>query len=191
MGFTPKTALVFLIFLAAGPPFGFLVIWATAMIFGPSQPVASYGPSAYLQTFGFFAIASYIAGGVQALFLAFVASIAQAASRTGLVPFWPVFFGALFITVAYAVFMMVKRAGPPAWEGLSILLVLHVGSTILCWLVCNAVLWPFRRRSNPSGPRMNTSLPPAGPTMSATQRYAGEKAETAQRIRLGLKELSK
>jgi len=27
--------------------------------------------------------------------------------------------------------------------------------------------------------------------MSATRRYAGEKAETAQLIRLGLKELSK
>jgi hypothetical protein len=101
-----------------------------------------------LRTFGVFAIASYIAGGVQALFLAFVASIAQAASRTGLVPFRPVFFGALFITVAYAVFMMVKSAGPPAWEGLSIFFVLHVGSTILCWLVCNTVLWPLRRRSD-------------------------------------------
>ena len=146
VGFTPKTALVFLIFLAAGPPLGFLLLWATAIMFGQGQPAASYNLSAYLRTFGFFAIASYIAGGVQALFLAFVASIAQAASRTGLVPFRPVFLGSLFITVAYAGFMMVKRAGPPAWEGLSIFLVLHVGSTILCWLVCNAVLWPFRRR---------------------------------------------
>ena len=146
VGFTPKTVLVFLIFLAVGPPLGVLVMWGTALIFGQGQPAASYGLSAYLRTFGFFAIASYIVGGVQALFLAFVASIAQAASRTGLVPFRPVFFGALFITVAYAGFMMVKRAGPPAWEGVSIFLVLHVGSTILCWLVCNAVLWPFRRR---------------------------------------------
>jgi hypothetical protein len=39
---------------------------------------------------------------------------------------------------------------------------------------------------------MNASLPPSAvPTMSATRRYAGEKAETAQLIRLGLKELSK
>jgi hypothetical protein len=148
VGFTPKTALVFLIFLAAGPPFGFLVIWATGMIFGQGQPAANYGLSAHLRMFGFFAIASYSAGGVQALFLAFVASIAQAVSRTGLVPFRPVFFGALFITVAYAVFLMVKSAGPPAWEGLSIFLVLHVGSAILCWLVCNAMLWPLRRRSD-------------------------------------------
>jgi hypothetical protein len=148
VGFTPKTALVFLIYLAAGPPLGFLLIWATAMIFGQGRPAANYGFSVYLRTFGVFAIASYIAGGVQALFLAFVASIAQAASRTGLVPFRPVFFGALFITVAYAVFMMVKSAGPPAWEGLSIFFVLHVGSTILCWLVCNTVLWPLRRRSD-------------------------------------------
>ena len=148
VGFTPKTALVFLIFLAAGPPLGFLLVWATGMIFGHGQPAASYNLSAYLRAFGFFAIASYIAGGVQALFLAFVASIAQAASRTGLVPFRPVFFGALFITVAYAVFMMVKSAGPPAWEGLSIFFVLHVGSAIWCWLVCNTVLWPFRRHSD-------------------------------------------
>jgi hypothetical protein len=156
VGFTPKTVLVFLIFLAAGPPLGFLLIWATGMIFGQGRPAAPYGLSVYLRTFGFFAIASYIAGGVQALFQAFVASIAQTASRTGLVPFRPVFFGSLFITVAYAGFMMVKRAGPPAWEGLSIFLFLHVGSTILCWLVCNAVLWPFRRRLVGSGPGMST-----------------------------------
>ena len=147
-GFTPKTALVFLIFLVAGPPLGLLLVSATALILAHGEPAASYSLSAYLRMFGFFAIASYSAGGVQALFLAFVASIAQAVSRTGLVPFRPVFFGALFVTVAYAVFMMVKSAGPPAWERLSIFLVLHVGSTILCWLVCNAVLWPFRRRPN-------------------------------------------
>jgi hypothetical protein len=147
VGFTPKTALVFLIYLAAGPPLGFLLVWATAMIFGQGQPAANYSLPAYLRTFGFFAIASYIAGGVQALFLAFVASIAQAASRTGLVPFRPVFLGSLFVTVAYAVFVMVKSASPPAWERLSIFLVVHVGSSIWCWLVCNTVLWPFRRRS--------------------------------------------
>lgn len=39
---------------------------------------------------------------------------------------------------------------------------------------------------------MNASLPlSAVPTVSATQRSAGEKAETAQLIPLGLKELSK
>ncbi|UPK05017.1 hypothetical protein [Bradyrhizobium sp. 170] len=148
VGFTPKTALVFLIFLAAGPPLGFLLIWVTGMFFGYGQPAASYNLSAYLRVFGFFSIAAYIAGGVQALFLAFVAMIAQAASRTGLVPFRPVFLGSLFVTVAYAVFVMVKSASPPAWERLSIFLVLHVGSTIFCWLVCNSVLWPFRRRSD-------------------------------------------
>lgn len=43
---------------------------------------------------------------------------------------------------------------------------------------------------------MNPVLPPrypagAVPAMSATQRSAGENAETAQLIRLGLKELAK
>jgi hypothetical protein len=64
-----------------------------------------------------------------------------------MVPFRPVFFGSLFISVAYAVFMMVKNAEPPPWEGLSIFFVLHTGSAILCWLVCNTLLWPVRRRS--------------------------------------------
>jgi len=147
VGFTPKTALVFLIFVAVGPPLGFLVLWATALAFGAGQPAGSYNVSAYLKVLGFFAVASYIAGGVQALFLAFVASIAQAASRDGLVPLRAVVFGALFITVAYGIFMIVKDGGALGWEGLSIFFVLHVGSTILCWLVCNALLWPFRRRS--------------------------------------------
>jgi hypothetical protein len=145
-GFTPKTALVFLIFLVVGPPTGLLLALATALILAHGEPAASYDLSVYLRMFGVFAFVSYIAGGVQALFLAFVASIAQASSRNGLVPFRPVFFGALFITVAFAVFMMIKNAGPPAREVLSMFFVLHVGSTILCWLVCNAVLWLFRRR---------------------------------------------
>jgi hypothetical protein len=147
VGFAPKTVLVFLIFLGIGPPLGFLVMWATALAFGVGQPAASYDASAYLKVFGFFAVASYIVGGVQALFLAVVASIAQAASRDGLVPFRAVFFAALFVTAAYGAFMLIKNAGALAWEGLSIFFVLHVGSTILCWLLCNAVLWPFRRRS--------------------------------------------
>jgi len=147
LGFTPKTPLVFLFFLAAGPPLGRRIVWTTAMVLGHGQPAANYGLSAHLRTFGIFAIASYLAGGVQALFLAFVASIAQAASRTGMVPFRPVFFGSLFISVAYAVFMMVKNAETPPWEGLSIFFVLHTGSAILCWLVCNTLLWPVRRRS--------------------------------------------
>jgi hypothetical protein len=145
-GFTPKTALVFLIFLAAGPPFGVLMVWATAMFLGHSPPDPSYNLSGHLRTFGVFAIASYMAGGIQALFLAFVASIAQAASRDGLLPLRPIFFGAVFVTVAYGVFMLIRDAGSPAWERLSIFLVLHVGSAMLCWLVCNAILWPLRRQ---------------------------------------------
>jgi len=45
VGFTPKTALVFLIFLAAGPPLGLLIVWTTAMVLGHGQPAANYGLS--------------------------------------------------------------------------------------------------------------------------------------------------
>jgi hypothetical protein len=41
---------------------------------------------------------------------------------------------------------MIKDADALGWEGLSIFFVLHAGSTIMCWLVCNALLWPFRRQ---------------------------------------------
>jgi len=52
------------------------------------------------------------------------------------------------VLLGAAVFMMIKDAGALGWEGLSIFFVLHVGSTIMCWLVCNALLWPFRRQSD-------------------------------------------
>src|SRR5262245_1167991 len=90
-GLTPKTALVFVIFLVVGPPIAILLVSATTLLLARGETAASYNLASYFRMFGFFAIASYIAGGVQALFLAFVASIAQAASRTGLVPLRPVF----------------------------------------------------------------------------------------------------
>ncbi|CAN7663406.1 hypothetical protein LJR220_006287 [Bradyrhizobium sp. LjRoot220] len=146
-GATPKTALVFLIFLVAGPPLGALLIWAVLLIWA----IISHNPPSvhhyHLQMVGISVLASYAVGGLQSLFVGGVAAIVQSMSRAGLVPFRPVLVACLLAGAAYPVFTILKNQSLPYWEMLLLFFGLSVGSGILCWLICNAVLWPFRRRS--------------------------------------------
>lgn len=148
VGATPKTVLVFLIFLLAGPPVGILAVWAMVIVLGYVMG-ASATPdlSAHLRSFGVFAVASYAFGGVQALFAGGVAAVVQAMSRGGLVPARPVLVACLLAGLAYPAFAIATNRSLPPWDTLLAFIGQHVGSGILCWLICNAVLWPFRRRS--------------------------------------------
>jgi hypothetical protein len=148
VGATPKTALVFLIFLLLGPPVGILAVWV--MVIAVSYVLgASKAPDlpAHLKTFSVFAAASYMFGGVQALFVGGVAAVVQAMSRQGLVPVRPVLVACLLAGLAYPAFAIATNRSLPDWDMLLALIVLHAGSGLLCCLICNAVLWPFRRRS--------------------------------------------
>jgi hypothetical protein len=147
-GATPKTALVFLIFLVAGPPVGILFVWAMTIVLGYILGAsATLDLSAHLRTFGVFAVASYMFGGAQALFVACVAAVVQSMSHAGLVPFRPVLAACLLASVAYPAFTIATNQSPPPWDMLLAMIGLHVGGGMLCWLICNAILWPFRRRS--------------------------------------------
>jgi hypothetical protein len=147
-GATPKTALVFLIFLLVGPPVGILALWAMAIalvyILGAA---AAPELSGHLRTLGLFVVFSYAFGGVQALVVGFVAAVVQARSRVGLVPVRPVLVACLLAGLAYPAFAIVTNQSLPHWDMLLTFIALHVGSGWLCCLICNAVLWPFRRRS--------------------------------------------
>jgi hypothetical protein len=148
-GATPKTALVFLIFLVAGPPLGAVLFWAIFLIskfLGHNPPLVHHLP-VVLQLVGISVVASYAVGGVQALLVGGVAAIFQSMSRAGLVPFWPVLVACLLAGAAYPVFTILKNQSLPYWEMVLLSFGLNLGSGILCWMICNAVLWPFRRRS--------------------------------------------
>jgi hypothetical protein len=148
VGATPKTVLVFLIFLAAGPPLGILVFWAIVIVLRDAPlSFSTYDLSLHLRSFGVFTVGSYIFGGLQALFVACVAAIAQSMSRAGLVPLLPIILASLFVSAAFAVFVAVKSMSLFFGVVPLLFLGLHVGSGLLCWLICNTVLWPFRRRS--------------------------------------------
>jgi hypothetical protein len=147
-GATPKAALVFMIFLAAGPPLGSLLLWFIVIIAGPIPlPSSLHEVSVHLRMIGLFAVASYIFGGLQALFVATVAAVFQSLSRLGLVPVRPVLIACLLASAVYPVFLFVKDHNPPPWSFVLASVALHVGSGLLCCLICNTVLWPFRRRS--------------------------------------------
>jgi uncharacterized membrane protein len=148
-GVTPKTALVFLIFLAAGPPLGSLLLWVATTVLGHIPlPLSVHDVSVHLQMLGIYAVASYIFGGVQALLVAAVAAIVQSMSRMGMLPFLPVLLACLLASAAYPALTIVKSRSLPAWDMLLLVAGLHVGSGILCWVICNTILWPLRRRSS-------------------------------------------
>jgi hypothetical protein len=146
-GATPKTALVFLIFLAAGPPLGSLLLWASAIVVGYGiRSLLAHDLSFHLRSIGILMVSSYAFGGLQALFVAVVAAIAQSMSRAGLVPLLPILLASLLAGAAHAVFGLVKSELQPRWDVLSFFVGLHIAAGLLCWLVCNSVLWPSRRR---------------------------------------------
>jgi hypothetical protein len=146
-GLGPKTVLVFLIFAGAGPPIGGLILQAAGWFLFGTAPRDSYEFRFYLDLMGATALFSYIFGGLQALFVAVVAAIFQIKVRTGVVPLWPVLASSLFAGVVAA--MVVQGGNLGIFDIATLLMVFafHAFCGILCGLICNALLWPFRPRS--------------------------------------------
>jgi hypothetical protein len=146
-GATPKTALVFVIFLIAGPPVAILLM--SAMMISLGYILGDLSPRdlpLHLRSLGVFVVASCMMGGVQALFVAGVAAVVQSMSPMGLLPLRPVLVACLLASLPFPAFVIITDRTLPPWDMLLALVGLHVGSGLLCWLICTTVLWPFRRR---------------------------------------------
>ena len=146
-GLGPKTVLVFLVFLifaGAGPLVGGSIVQLSGWFLFSTAPPDSYEFRFYMDFIGAAASASYFFGGLQALFVAVVAATFQVKVRTGFVPFLPVLVSALFAGVA----MVVQGENLGIFDIVTLLtvLVFHAVCGILCGLICNALLWPFRPR---------------------------------------------
>jgi hypothetical protein len=146
-GLGPKTVLVFFVFAGAGPPIGSLIVETGVFLFSPAPPVP-HGFRFYLDHLGTAALFSYILGGLQALFVAAVAVIFQVKVRTGFVPFLPILVSSLIACVVVAI--VLGRGDlddiPSYVATLLVVFAFHVTCGILCWLICNGLLWPFRPR---------------------------------------------
>ena len=145
-GFGPKTVLVFLIFAGAGPLSGGLIVQAAGWYLFSAAPQDSYGFRFYMDLAGTAVSVSYFCGGLQALFVAIVAAIFQVKVRTGFVPRLPILVSSLFAGVVVAAVIQGPNLGIFDIATLLMVFAFHAVCGILCALICNTLLWPFRPR---------------------------------------------
>ena len=148
---------VFLVFVIAGPPLGLLSLLAAGTLLAPA---GSFGgtirvPTAHeldlmLKGFGLFSPFSYLFGGVQAACVGLVAAIAQYHDRVRRVPLIPMLVASFVAGAAFLGIIALKSPQPPTFTAIAGFLALHCAAGIGCWLVANALLWPFRPRHMPA-----------------------------------------
>jgi hypothetical protein len=150
-GASAKSILVFLIFLIIGPPLtGFAMLAFGSAIGGGEFPWLDAATSR--RTAAFTLVISYIFGGWQALAVAFVAAAFQSRTRSQLVPLLPVVLTSAFAGVVFIVVLAIKGGQLPAFGLIVLFFCLHLGAGIVCWLIANILLWPFRRRQTSTQP---------------------------------------
>jgi hypothetical protein len=145
-GFGPKTVLVFLIFAGAGPFIGGLIVKVAVWFFFGTAPQDSDDFRVYHDIIETPALVSYVFGGLQASFVAVVAAIFQVKVRTGFVPFFPILVASVFAGVVAATVVQGGNLGIFGIAALLVVIAFHAFCGMLCWLICTALLWPFRPR---------------------------------------------
>ncbi len=138
----------FLVFTILGPAIGgaiTLVIALVAMARGPDGPFFQGGMEEFQKAIPLFVKLSYLAGGLQAAFVAFVALLSTVLRWNGRVSFLSVVIASL---IAGVVFVMV--VDPRAYAvAFFISAGVHVGAGIGCWLIAQAVLRLFGKALMP------------------------------------------
>jgi len=144
----------FLVFAVAGPPIGALIVLSAAVI------AMSYGPEGLgpfkLDEFGkvvaLGAAIAYVLGGLQALFVAVVAAVAQALRWPGWGSFLAVVIAGLATGIGFVSWMVAGSNTPFLSIQSFIFLGVHVGAAIGCWLIAEGILRLFakvlQRKSN-------------------------------------------
>jgi hypothetical protein len=132
--------MTFVMFAVAGPFLMVVLLIVVSKIIGeapPNQiPPAPFG-LAVAQTLLF----AYLFGGLQSLAVALVASFFQVRSRSALVPLLPVVVAGVVTGAAFAWLFSTVAVQPLGLNVVLGILGIHVGASLGCWLIANALLW--------------------------------------------------
>lgn len=148
-----RAVFVFVLFLILAPPLGatFLIVGFLSILHALGQggidwPSVRMVPLAELsKSMGLFGLLSYMFGGVQAACVAMVVAVVQFKRPSDFVRFVPMLVATLVVAMAVNVIFIARMGMRPELLMLAVLGA-HLGAGIVCWLIANAVLWPFRRR---------------------------------------------
>jgi hypothetical protein len=141
-----KRVAVFLIFTAVGPLAGVAVLLLISLYAGGWKFVADLELAGTFLSISFLTSIAYFIAFAQAALTGLVAAFSF--SRRQLIRFWPVIAASVFIAAA---FLLIEVLSDPvdSWVATGLVIV-HVGSALLCYLLANLALWPFRNRQTES-----------------------------------------
>ncbi len=142
-----KRVAAFLIFTAVGPLAGFAVLLLISLYVGGWKFVPDFKSIRSLFGLAFLSGFAYLLGVVQAALTGLVAAFSF--NRRQLVRFWPVVIAGAVTAIAFILVpgKISDRTDP--WVATTFVIV-HVGSALLCYLLANLALWPFRNRQTES-----------------------------------------
>lgn len=141
-----KRVMVFLIFTVAGPPASFAILLLISLYVGGWNFAADLELVGTFLNISFLTSFAYFIAFAQAALTGLVAAFSF--GRRQLVRFWPVIAGGALIAAA---FLLIPGLGDPIdrWVATGLVIV-HAGSALLCYLLANLALWPFRIAKNES-----------------------------------------
>ena len=148
-----RPMLTFFVFIVLGPAIGGVTFVVLSLIAGLVSDFGQHGwvfnrPEAFLGVLVFIQPFAYLLGGLQAFAVAGLAAIFHLRDPNGSVPLVPVLVGSV---LCGSVFLgLMSRGGVPSIGASLLLLLVHLGAGLGCWLIANALLWLFGSRRFPS-----------------------------------------
>jgi hypothetical protein len=151
-----RPVLTFLIFVVLGPAIGGVVFVVLSWIVSLASDIGQlewlfHPPKAILHALVFVQLFAYFFGGLQALVVGALASIFHLRDRGGPVPLAPVLVGSVLCGLVFLAGL--SRGEVPQVAGSAVLLLVHVGAGLCCWLIANALLRLI-------GSRRSATMPP-------------------------------
>jgi hypothetical protein len=152
-----RPVLTFLVFVVLGPAIGGVALvvlsWIASLPSDLGQLQWINRPKAFLHAVVFVQLFTYFLGGLQALVVGALASIFHLRDPGGPVPLAPVLVGSILCALVFLALLW--RRGEALQIATSVVLLLvHVGAGLGCWLIANALLWLVGFR--PSAPMTST-----------------------------------
>ena len=145
-----RPLVTFLVFTIAGPAVGgaiVLVIALMAMARGPDGPLFQGGMDEFQKAIPLFLQLAYLVGSLQAWFLAFVALLATILRWTDRVSFLAVVIAALIAGIAFVIVVDPRAYAVAFFISVGV----HVGASIVCWLLAKAILLLSGKALRPKG----------------------------------------
>ena len=137
--------MVFAIFALMGPPIAALIFMGILPLI-EGRPFGPESIDDLVRGIGRLAAIAYVFGGLQMAATGLVAALWLFFRRGARVSFVPVLLAALVLAITAVLVLAYPMSMPAPDPGIvAIVIALHVGAAVGCWVIANALLWALER----------------------------------------------